>query len=139
MFLSQNNGVFSLSPFLLLYFEKILWFLLMDDCNHLLGLLITLEITLMRNRTISILLLWSLFHLKFYVEQSSSIFYIIYHQLSKEKKHLSIYQFSINQDNQNRTNIWQVIHFHSINNIKSWCDKFLSVSIPHCTPYYSSY
>ena len=37
-----------------LYFEVFLWFLLMDDCNQLLGLLITLEMTFLSNQIIAI-------------------------------------------------------------------------------------
>ena len=44
----------------LLYFGAFLWFLLMDDCNHLLGLMIILEINLLSYKIIAI------YHVCFY-------------------------------------------------------------------------
>ena len=44
MFLYQNNGIVSLSQLLFFIFWIFLWFLFMDEWDHLLGLLLTLEV-----------------------------------------------------------------------------------------------
>ena len=44
LFFSQHNGVFSPSALSIVIFWSFIWFLLMDDCNHSLVSLISLEV-----------------------------------------------------------------------------------------------
>ena len=98
----------------LLYLEVFIWFLPMDDCNHLLGLMITLEVLYW---VIILSLYWYYdrwLHLKYFDEQSYSNFIL----------------FITNHQNRKK---WQVINLHWIKNIKARCDWFISGSIPPCT------
>ena len=97
---SQHNGVFSPSPLLIVIFWSFIWFLLMDDCNHSLVSLISLEVLFW---DIILYLYWyynHLFHLKYSADKSNSAFFFF----------IANYQ--------NRANIWKVINSHWIKTIK---------------------
>ena len=57
------------------------------------------------------------FHLKYSVEWSNSNFFTLSPTIKIEIV-LAYYQFSLNHDHQKRTNIWQLINLHWINNIE---------------------